>query len=489
MLYCLNPKCSQRQNSDAATKCEACNTPLLIKNRYLPIRPLCNLDAPYRYSEIFEVKDIKDNNTLKVLKVLMKNDSKIVELFEQEANILSQLTHPGIPKAEEKFSLYFNNGQELLCLIMEKFKGQNLQQWLNENDNEPISQDLAIYWLKQITEILAYVHQNGFLHRDIKPSNIILKPNGKLALIDFGTAREITQTVINGHTVTFVCSYGYTAPEQFQRKVVPQSDFFALGRTFVHLLTGQHPSNLACSSVTGHLIWPSLASDISPIFANFIDRLMEPSLGKRPKNTQEILREREQVILQIAWQRLKEIDPVIQISSLEKKPAHSNSKGIVMANVEPTPNLVLSPEKYSVLENKLIELLGPIAPTLLHQAGKDTLNPKELVENLRLYLSKQEQVEFEKQVMLLMQDTAGKLHTTSTERQSKEKQKINENFVRQCEKELADIVGPVATFLVQKVLESYPEISPARLVQMLGQEIPEEENAYKFQQRLSNINS
>ncbi|NMG09621.1 serine/threonine-protein kinase [Brasilonema sp. UFV-L1] len=485
MVYCLNPKCSQRQNPDTATKCEACNTSLLIKDRYLPIRPLCNLDALYRYSEIFEVKDIKDNNKLKVLKILMKNDSKIVELFEQEAKILIQLTHPGIPKAEEQFSLYFKNGQKVLCLIMEKIKGQNLQQWLDENDHEPISQDLALYWLKQITEILAYVHRNGFLHRDIKPSNIILKPNGKLVLIDFGTAREITQTVVNGHTVTFVYSYGYTAPEQFQRKVVPQSDFFALGRTFVHLLTGQHPSNLACSSVTGHLIWPSLAPDISPIFANFIDKLMEPSLEKRPKNTQEILREREKIILQIAWRRLKEIDPMIQLFSLEERLANSNSKETVIVNVEPNSNLVLSPEKYSLLEKKLIELIGPIAPTLLQQVGKDTLNPKKLVENLRLYLTQHQQVEFEKQVMLLMQDTAEKFHTDSIK--SKEKKKISESFVHQCESELSDIVGPVATLLVQKALVSHPEISPVQLVQILAEKIPEREKARHFQKRLGYI--
>lgn len=485
MLYCLNPKCSQRQNPDTVTKCEACNTPLLIKDRYLPIRPLCNLDAVYRYSEIFEVKDIKDNNKLKVLKILIKNDSKIIELFEQEAKILIQLTHPGIPKGEEQFSLYFKNDQKLLCLIMERIKGQNLQQWLDENDNEPISQDLALYWLKQITEILAYVHQNGFFHRDIKPSNIILKPNGKLVLIDFGTAREITQTVVNGHTVTFVYSYGYTAPEQFQRKVVPQSDFFALGRTFVHLLTGQHPSNLASSSVTGHLIWPRLAPDISPIFANFIDKLMEPSLEKRPKNTQDILREREQIILQIAWRRLKEIDPFIKVFLSEEKLANSNSKETVIANVEPNPNSVLSPEKYYLLENKLIELIGPIAPTLLQQVGKDKLNPKKLVENLRLYLTHHQQVEFEKQVMLVMQDTAEKFHTGSIK--TKEKKKISESFVRQCQEELSDIVGPVATLLLQKALESNPEISPVQLVHALAEKIPEPEKARHFQKRLGYI--
>jgi serine/threonine protein kinase len=73
---------------------------------------------------------------------------------------------------------------------MERIRGYNLEQWLNENDNEPISQDLALDWLRQIAKILFYLHQNGFFHRDIKPSNIIQKFNGKLVLIDFGTARE-----------------------------------------------------------------------------------------------------------------------------------------------------------------------------------------------------------------------------------------------------------------------------------------------------------
>ncbi len=62
--------------------------------------------------------------------------------------------------------------------------------------------------------------------------------------------------------------------------------------------------------------------------------------------------------------------------------------------------------------------------------------------------------------------------------------KLNESFVRQCEGELADLIGPIATFLVQKALRAYSQISPEELVKTLAAEIPDPHKAFKFQQRL-----
>lgn len=76
----------------------------------------------------------------------------------------------------------------------------------------------------------------------------MLTPDGRLALIDFGTARDVTATYISnisqGRSMTAVVSSGYTAPEQTNGKAVEQSDFFALARTFVQLLTGKHPLDM-----------------------------------------------------------------------------------------------------------------------------------------------------------------------------------------------------------------------------------------------------
>ncbi len=288
MLYCINPNCSQRQNLDKATECQACHTTLLIDSRYRLVNPLRNLDRAHPYTEIFEIEDIKDSRTPKVLKVMNNHCSKLVELFNQEASLLFNLRHPGIPRAEEQFSLLLSNSQELHCLVMEKIEGQNLEQWLEQNGR--ISQELALDWLQQLVEILDYVHEKQLFHRDIKPSNIMRRPDGQLVLIDFGTARMVTRTVIEGRNVTVVYSEGYTAPEQFEGRAVPQSDFYALGCTFVHLLTGKHPNDLPKNSQTGHLVWRRSEQPVSSSLADLIDWLMVRAWQKRPKNADEILR-------------------------------------------------------------------------------------------------------------------------------------------------------------------------------------------------------
>jgi len=463
--------------------CQACGTQLLINNRYRLVKPLRQLSEEYS-TEIFEVDD---RGHLKVLKSLKKNRFKLIELFDQEVNILTHLRHPGIPKAEpnESFTFLLRNGQELRCLVMERIRGRNLEQWLNENDNEPIPEELALEWLKQIANILGYVHQNQFFHRDIKPSNIIQKPNGQLVLIDFGTAREIEETVINGRTITVVYSHGYTAPEQIEGRAVPQSDFFALGRTLVHLLTGKPLTCFAKDSQSGQLIWRDSAPQISALLADFIDRLMSPSLEKRPQNPQEILRAREEIILHITLQRLKEIDPITQLPTFEEKLEHSGSIIPVLDKTKSYPCSVLSPEQYSRIEEILTEIIGPITPTLLQQIGGQVVSPRELVENLLLYVPLHQQVEFEKKAMLALQESTVQPQTKSANSPSVKNQAINESFVRECEKELADLIGPLATFLVQKTLKSYPQISSVELVKALAAEIPDPQKASEFQQRLA----
>ena len=291
MPYCINPNCPIRQNSDSVENCQDCGNSLLINGRYWLVRPLRDLNhSPH---EVFEVYDCQQE-MLKVLKSLRYNHNSLYsELFEQEAKILIRLEHSGIPKAEpgEYFALQLNNGQRLQCLVMEKIEGQNLEQWVQEN--EPISQEIALVWLRQLAEILDYVHHHQFFHRDIKPSNIMRKLDGQLMLIDFGTARKVTTTVVEGRDVTGVLSFGYTAQEQGEGRAVPQSDFFALGRTFVHLLTGQHPKDL--ENRRRQIIWRDSAQQVSEPLANLVDQLMAPSVKNRPQDTQKILQRLEEI--------------------------------------------------------------------------------------------------------------------------------------------------------------------------------------------------
>ncbi|MBG1268476.1 tetratricopeptide repeat protein [Nostoc sp. WHI] len=307
--YCINPLCNHRQNPDTAEICLSCGTSLLINNRIRLLKPLRELtENPFTYNEIFEVDDrgTKWNPVRKrrVLKVVKWSSPKFVQLIERESLALQLIQHPNIPESNtlDDFFTFVPNKSPLTlrCLVMDKFEGQNLEEWIKSN--EPISQSLALEWLRQLVEILDVVHHTEFFHRDIKPANIILQPNGELALVDFGTARRITDTYlakvsssggtdtrVGSYEITTVVSHYYTPLEQVYGKAVPQSDFFALGRTFVNLVTSIQLMDLPIDKKTGNLIWRDKARQIDKPFADFLDELMAFLPGQRPQTTEIIL--------------------------------------------------------------------------------------------------------------------------------------------------------------------------------------------------------
>ncbi|NES18423.1 MAG: SUMF1/EgtB/PvdO family nonheme iron enzyme [Symploca sp. SIO3E6] len=290
MSLCLNPSCPHPQNRDNLRFCPACGSELLLEGRYRIIRQL-------GYGGFGKTYEVNDRNISKVLKVLINNDAKYVELFQREAAVLSKLNHPGIPKVERDgyFTFFPRDSQQPLhCLVMERIEGLDLEAYLEQSGNSPIGQKLALEWLTQLAEILEVVHSHNFFHRDIKPSNIMLKPDSDLALIDFGSAREVTSTYLGkqavGQRITSIHSLGYAPPEQINGHAVKKSDFFALGRTFVYLLTAQDPSQLY-DPYTDECQWRDRATHISPLLADFIDQLMAWLPGERPATPQVILQQ------------------------------------------------------------------------------------------------------------------------------------------------------------------------------------------------------
>jgi serine/threonine protein kinase len=287
MSYCINPNCRNPENPDTVNFCQCCGSKLLIDERYRVIRAL----GEGGFGKTYEVRD--RDGTRKVLKVLTYIEPKGVELFQKEANVLQRLKHPGLPKVEPDGYFTFkpnDTTNSLHCLVMEKIEGQDLLKWLEIQNYQPITSEQAIDWLMQLTEILNLVHNQNYFHRDIKPQNIMSRPNGKLVLIDFGAVREFTETVQRtSGEVTRISSAGYTPPEQKNGKAEPRSDFFALGRTFVYLLTAQQPINLQEDPRSGKLIWRTLATQASKPLADLLDDLMAHFPNGRPKDTQVLL--------------------------------------------------------------------------------------------------------------------------------------------------------------------------------------------------------
>ena len=154
--------------------------------------------------------------------------------------------------------------------------------------------------------ILKYLHQQSIIHRDIKPANIMLRGTGSLVLIDLGAVRPMTNTYIQRQRegeLTVVSSVGYTAPEQEIGRTSIQSDFFSLGRTFVHLLTNISPGDLPEDPTTGQITWKDKVKNLSPRLINLIERMMMSTPMNRPQTAQEILDELNRL------EKLNEPDP------------------------------------------------------------------------------------------------------------------------------------------------------------------------------------
>lgn len=138
MSYCINPHCPKPIDLANANNpiCRNCGSQLLLQNRYRVLKQL----GQGGFGNTFE---IDDGGKTKVLKVLTENNSKAVELFQQEAKVLSQLNSVGIPKVEADG--YFtvlpkNSSVPLHCLVMEKIEGVNLEQWMEFRKYQPIIQ-------------------------------------------------------------------------------------------------------------------------------------------------------------------------------------------------------------------------------------------------------------------------------------------------------------------------------------------------------------
>ncbi len=177
---------------------------------------------------------------LKLLTMGRVKDLKLLEHFEREAKILSELNHPRLPRLIEHFSFDGPEGLEL-ALVSTLMPGQSLLSLLNEGWR-PQEQDIREI-ARQILALLRDLHQRepAVLHRDLKPANILRDPEGQIYLVDFGAAKQM---LLRGDSATVTGTFGYLAPEQFYGQALPESDLYALGVTLIHLLSGRHPAEL-----------------------------------------------------------------------------------------------------------------------------------------------------------------------------------------------------------------------------------------------------
>jgi len=179
---------------------------------------------------------------VKVLKNHLSLDASLRLRFEQEARLMARLSHPGIRKVLDIHSI-----ANRPAILMEYLSGEDMGSYVKKRG--PVPSLLAELLWKQAFEAISFAHSQGVIHRDIKPSNFFLTDEGELKLLDFGIAKVEDQL---GHTLTGqqMGTVLYMSPEQIKdpKRVDKATDYYSLGVTFYHFLTGSAPYDLSTAS-------------------------------------------------------------------------------------------------------------------------------------------------------------------------------------------------------------------------------------------------
>lgn len=207
----------------------------------------------------------------------------VLKLFKGEARSLTLLgNHDQIPQ----LLAHFQQEQEIY-LVQEFIDGHDLTKEIIEG--ESWEEARVIKLLKDILEILEFVHENKVIHRDIKPANIMRrKQDNKIVLIDFGGVKQVkTQT---GSTLLtgVVGTPGYTPQEQFDNNAQLSSDVYAVGMLAIQALTGNDPASIPTDSTTFQPIWRDKV-EINKRFADILDRMVLFDFAKRYQSANEAL--------------------------------------------------------------------------------------------------------------------------------------------------------------------------------------------------------
>lgn len=174
------------------------------------------------------------------IKEVRKDGVKDFELIKQglivETDMLKKLSHPSLPSIVDVIE-----DDNTFLIVMDYIQGNPLSKTLEEYGAQ--SQENVVEWAKQLCDVLGYLHSRKppIIYRDMKPANVMLKPDGSITLIDFGTAREYKSK--NIADTTCLGTIGYAAPEQFggMGQTDARTDIYCLGATLYHLVTGMNP--------------------------------------------------------------------------------------------------------------------------------------------------------------------------------------------------------------------------------------------------------
>lgn len=232
---------------------------------------------------------------LKQLAPQWVQDAQFVARFKQEALALAKLSHPHIVQIYDYIEDSGPQGTKRVWIAMELVDGDELAAHLTPNTPLPVAECIPL--ALQMSQAMAYAHEQSIVHRDFKPANVLITATGNTKIMDFGLAK-IAQSGLQTQIGTVMGSPAFMSPEQAAGKSGDaRSDIYAFGVTLYLMCSGQLPfMGDASAMLAQHLAQtPRPPQEINAALSDDLNRLILEMLAKAPE-------QRPQTMAQVAAQ-------------------------------------------------------------------------------------------------------------------------------------------------------------------------------------------
>ena len=274
------------------------NEGMLLNNRYQLLERL----GAGGMSDVFRARDLmlERSVAIKVLHENYSNDTAFQQRFRQEARAAANLSHPNIVTVHD-----FGFDHNQLFIVMEHIPGKDLKTLLRQRGRYSVEE--AIPLIVQACAGIGYAHRAGLVHCDIKPHNMIVSPDGRLKVTDFGIARALSTILPDERADVVWGSPQYFSPEQaVGEPPSPASDVYSLGVVLYEVLTGALPFTAPTSEELARLhleMAPIPPSEYVPDIPSALEQIVLKVLSKEPAARYRTADQLGRVLLRFGTQR------------------------------------------------------------------------------------------------------------------------------------------------------------------------------------------
>ncbi len=233
-------------------------------------------------ADVYEALDLELDETIavKVVHPDVANRAVMVDQFKKEIKLARKIVHPNVCRIYD-----FGSAEGLKFVTMELLHGSTLDSLTGERPDLDLDTKIGLF--REILSGLEAAHQTGIIHRDLKPQNVMVTPEGRAVIMDFGIARELETGEIDTATSEVIGTPAYMAPERMLGNPVDRcADIYSLGVILFELATGRRPFSgltvfdMAQNQLSGD---PPLPSAIKPGLPAWLEPIILKMLAKKPE--------------------------------------------------------------------------------------------------------------------------------------------------------------------------------------------------------------